>query len=136
MDNNPIRRVLIFSLVSGDIYEIESDELKNLDQYQIPLKKRPKQNCKKCYGRLYIGYNKTIQIYQPCPSCVQRCVDFDLMKGEEEIEIKTIKETDQLEMDEAFNEALADNTPKPPDERPDEFPELTTIDTVPYVERF
>lgn len=50
---------LMFSLITGDIYTIESDEIKNMDKYQIPLKKRPSNSCNKCFGRFYIGYNIT-----------------------------------------------------------------------------
>lgn len=77
---------LFFSLLSGDIYQIESDEVKNLDDYQIPLLQRPNTSCKKCYGRLYHMYNTTTKIYQPCPRCARKCFDFKSMKTEIKIE--------------------------------------------------
>ena len=68
---------LMYSLLTGDIYTIESDELKNMDRYQIPLKKRPSSSCNKCYGRMYSGYDPQLRIYTICSKCANRCVDFD-----------------------------------------------------------
>ena len=87
---NTTTKQLMFSLITGDIYTIESDELKNMDKYQIPLKQRPSESCNKCFGRLYTGYNTTIKIYTLCPKCTTKCVDFNLLKSEE-FEIETIK---------------------------------------------
>lgn len=80
----------MFSLVTGDIYFIEPDEYKNMDKYQIPLKKLPSSSCKQCYGRMYIGFNTTLKIYQLCHKCANTCVDINLM-GHEDLEIETIK---------------------------------------------
>jgi len=85
-----IKKQLMFSLITGDIYEIESDELKNMDKYQIPLCKRPSSSCKSCYGRLHEGYNQTIKVYMPCHKCMKKCADFTLLKNEN-INIETIK---------------------------------------------
>lgn len=84
------RRQLMFSLITGDIYEIEFDEIKNMDRYQIPLIKHPKQSCTACYGRMYSGYNDDLKIYVLCNKCMNNCIDFKLMRGET-IDIETIK---------------------------------------------
>ena len=80
---------LYFSLVSGEIYTVMADEVKNLDKYQIPLLSRPK-NCKKCYGRMHVGFNKTIKVYQLCQRCVDHHVDFKQLKTPD-IDIETVK---------------------------------------------
>ena len=85
-----IKLLLVFSLVTGDIYTIESDEFKNLDRYQIPLHSRPSASCKRCYGRMYTGFNTTLKVYDLCSKCVSKHVDFKLMKTEH-IEIGTVK---------------------------------------------
>ena len=74
---------LIFSLMTGEVYTVEEDEVKNLDQHQVPLKKPFPKNCKKCYGRGYIGYQckKTKGGIIPtahlalCMSCLSKCAD-------------------------------------------------------------
>ena len=76
--------------MSGKIYEVEEDEIKNLDDYQIPLNSKPKPNCK-CYGRGYKLYNRTQQYYQPCPQCIRKKV-FDLDKMKRDVETKKFKE--------------------------------------------
>ena len=88
-ENTTPARQIMFSMITGDIYEIEADELKNMDKYQIPLKMRPSGSCRKCYGRMYSDFNRTLKIYTPCSKCVNRCVDFD--KYKEEVEIETAK---------------------------------------------
>ena len=85
---------LYFSLLSGDIYTIEADEIKNLDGHQIPLIKKPLTSCRKCYGRFYIGFNTTLKVYQICPKCANKCIDFKAIKNKS-IEIETIKQTDE-----------------------------------------
>lgn len=80
----------MFSLITGDIYKIEADELKNMDNYQIPLAKLPKSSCRRCFGRMHIGFNEKIKVYALCPKCTSRCVDFKLLK-DENIKIETIK---------------------------------------------
>lgn len=89
IENLPTPNLLMFSLITGDIYTIESDELKNMDKYQIPLKKRPPSSCKQCYGRMYTGYNSTLKVYQFCHKCANTCIDFKVMN--DDLEIETIK---------------------------------------------
>jgi len=93
---------IYFSLISGDIYYIEEDEIKNLDQTQIPLKQKPRSNCKQCFGRFHIGkhMNKVDgswhgNYYIPCPKCKATCVDWKAMKSED-IEISAPRTTNEL----------------------------------------
>ena len=72
---------LFFSMLSGEIYQIEEDEVKNLDQFQIPLKQRPNPSCKKCYGRGWIHHNITHRVYEMCRRCARKCIDFDSLKS-------------------------------------------------------
>lgn len=88
-ENGATSRQLMFSMITGDIYEIEADELKIMDKYQIPLVKKPSPSCRKCYGRMYSDYNSTLKLYTPCSKCVNRCVDFS--KYQEDVEIETFK---------------------------------------------
>jgi hypothetical protein len=89
-ENNIITKQLLFSLITGEVYEIESDELKNMDKYQIPLVRRPSHSCRKCHGRMHIGFNPKTKVYELCNSCVRKCVDFKKFYGEH-IDIETIK---------------------------------------------
>jgi len=77
---------LYYSLVSGDIYHIASDEINNLDRSQIPLVKRPSSSCKTCYGRFYMGFDPKKKCYVPCPKCMNRCVDWDALKADPVVE--------------------------------------------------
>lgn len=84
---------LYFSLLSGEMYYVEKDEIKNLDKYQIPLKKKPKSSCNKCYGRMYIGFNLTLKIYEICRKCAHSCIDFSFVENKSiDIDVETMKE--------------------------------------------
>lgn len=88
-EDNTVKQ-LMFSLITGDVYSIELDEMKNMDKYQIPLKQKPSASCKKCYGRMHVGFNTTTKVYMPCRRCVTKCVDFKQIANEE-IQIETVK---------------------------------------------
>ena len=79
-----------FSLVSGELYQLASDEVKNLDSAQVPLLKKPSTSCRKCYGRFHIGKEIRKKYYIPCPSCMRKCTDWKAMgKDGKEITINT-----------------------------------------------
>ncbi len=68
-----------FSLKSGDLYQVDTDEAKILDGFQIPLKDRP-GSCKKCHGRFYTGFLTTNQIYEICQKCGRKLIDHQFIK--------------------------------------------------------
>lgn len=72
---------IMFSLITGDIYTILSDEIKNMDEYQVPLKKRPLSNCKKCFGRFYTGRHLKHNLFIMCSKCSPKCVDIEKVKS-------------------------------------------------------
>jgi len=86
---------LFFSLVSGEMYYVEPDEVANLDKSQVPLIKKPSQSCKKCYGRFYTMYETKKKYYMPCPKCMKKCVDWESMKAEEAI-VETPMTTNEI----------------------------------------
>lgn len=73
------KKIIYYSLLSGEIYEIEEDEIDNLDQFQIPLLKKPRRGCRKCWERGYIGYDP-IKKYYPMCSCIIKNIDHDRVK--------------------------------------------------------
>lgn len=64
----------IFNSKTGEIFERFFNE--PLVHFHVPLKDRPKSNCKKCFGRLYTSKNSA-GTFMLCPSCVRRCLDSD-----------------------------------------------------------
>ena len=62
----------IFNVYSGQAFNLQDEELVNLQEGEIPLERSPKSSCKKCYGRCYTGKDKERNIFQPCPQCVER----------------------------------------------------------------
>ena len=86
---------LYFSLISGDLYYVEGDEVKNLDTSQIPLTNKPKSNCKKCYGRFHVGFERIKKYYIPCPKCKNTCVDWDNF-NEQDVVIENPKTTSEI----------------------------------------
>jgi hypothetical protein len=70
---------LCFSFITGQIFEINEDEVGALDTNQILLVSRPSSNCKKCYGRFHVGKNTKNGYYLICKKCAIKCLDFDYM---------------------------------------------------------
>lgn len=64
--------MLYFSLFSGEIFDSPTELT---DPFQIPLTKRPKDSCNKCYGRFYKHYNITHKQYEICNKCAKKCID-------------------------------------------------------------
>lgn len=71
----------IFSLTTGTIYTIKKDEIDKLDDLQIPLLGIPDSSCKKCYGRMYTGYNTVTKNFVLCKRCVRKYVDMEYIKN-------------------------------------------------------
>lgn len=76
---NESNKIPVYSVFSGTVYEIPEKDLKILDVGQIPLLKRPNQNCKKCYGRGYTGRDAQHFAYFAC-TCIRKIVDFSKNK--------------------------------------------------------
>jgi len=72
-----MKKYLYWSFHTGEVYEVLEDEIPMLDNFQVPLVKRPKANCKKCYGRFYSGLNTNTGLYIPCLKCGRKCISFD-----------------------------------------------------------
>lgn len=64
---------LFYSIFSGMIYEVFDQEVKNLDEGQVPLKKRPNDSCKHCYGRGFASYDREKGVYPIC-RCMRKCI--------------------------------------------------------------
>ena len=79
------------SLVSGIIYSLPENMCNNIDKYQVKLTQKPKDNCKKCFGRGYIGYDNNMQIYMLC-NCIKKIVD----PNQPEIIIETPRLTNNI----------------------------------------
>jgi hypothetical protein len=62
----------IFNAYSGELYNLLEEELKNILEGEIPLKKSPNSSCRHCYGRATLGLDKVRKIYQICPKCVYK----------------------------------------------------------------
>jgi hypothetical protein len=71
-----------YSLVTGRVERILSDEINLLEVYQIPLFKNPKNSCNKCYTKRYIKYDEFNKVYLPC-SCVKKVIDSENHKNAE-----------------------------------------------------
>lgn len=70
---------LFFSINSGEIYEALPDEVERLNQFQIPLLRRPK-GCKLCYDRFHVGKNLGTLMYVPCAKCSKKLIDWDKLQ--------------------------------------------------------
>jgi len=79
---NPKNLKLLFSLITGDMFYVEEDELRNFATSHVILKEKPNGSCKKCYGRFYIGKEVHKNYYIPCPRCIKKYADWDAMKSD------------------------------------------------------
>jgi len=73
-------KTTIFNVYTGEIYDLHKSELKNILEGEIPLLKRPKSNCKTCYGRGYAGYDSDKRSYCTCNRCVDKQLDTKYLK--------------------------------------------------------
>lgn len=79
------------SLISGMIYCLPENMCNNVDKYQIKLTQKPKDHCKKCFGRGYLGHDQKLQIYILC-DCIKKIVD----PSQPEITIETPRLTNDM----------------------------------------
>lgn len=80
------KKIWVYSVFSGILYELPEKDIKLLDIGQLPLKKRPNTSCKKCYGKYDIGRDTQNYAYVPC-SCLRKVIDFDILKSLESFRI-------------------------------------------------
>ena len=64
-------KLFAFSILTGQVFKIEQDELKLLFPYQIPLTNTPNKHCKKCYGRGYTAIDSKNKFHIMC-SCLSK----------------------------------------------------------------
>jgi hypothetical protein len=70
----------IYSAFSGTFYSIPEKDFPLLNQGQIPLLNKPKQNCKKCFGRGHCGRDSNNFTFTVC-NCIKKNIDFNLIKN-------------------------------------------------------
>jgi hypothetical protein len=68
-------KLYAFSIVTGQVFDIEQEDIETLYTYQVPLKQKPKANCKKCYGRGYVDRTSQTKMYNMCPCLSTRIAD-------------------------------------------------------------
>lgn len=73
---------IYFGILSGRVYTVDADEVKNLDEYQVPIKDKPKPSCKRCFGRGYTGIHTNPKYYAIC-KCIHKHIDFNAIKEKE-----------------------------------------------------
>jgi hypothetical protein len=73
------KNILIFSVFSGTYSEYPEYDKKLLRPGHIPLLKKPKSNCKKCFGRGFSGRDTSNLTYNLC-SCMYKILDLELLK--------------------------------------------------------
>jgi hypothetical protein len=78
-----MNKMLIYSAFSATYYEIPESDYSLLDPGQLPLIKKPQQNCNKCFGRGHLGKDKQTYTYAIC-NCVRKVINRDLIKRTEE----------------------------------------------------
>jgi len=69
-------KLYAFSVITGQVFPIESDEIKLLFKYQIPVTGKPKSSCKKCYGRGFTEIDTKTKFHIMC-----RCLSKQIMQG-------------------------------------------------------
>jgi hypothetical protein len=70
---------LLYSVFSGSLYEIPQKDIPLIQMGHLPLKKKPKSNCKECYDRRYTNRSSKDLTYPPC-FCVQKQINFDILR--------------------------------------------------------
>ena len=65
----------IFNVYTGETYQLNESEMKNILEGDIPLKTSPKSSCNKCYGRGYTSFDITKKSYAICPKCIDKQLD-------------------------------------------------------------
>jgi len=87
---------LFFNSNTGELVDVSEDKWEEQEQFMIPLLKKPNKNCKKCYGRMYIGRHARGTLngivndyYMPCNSCLRKCLDREYMERQMQDVVKS-----------------------------------------------
>lgn len=59
-------KLYAISIVTGEYFPIEQEDVKVLYSYQIPLKSKPRSGCNKCYGRGYVSVDAKNGLHHLC----------------------------------------------------------------------
>ena len=68
-------KLYAFSIITGQVFPIEQDDIKLLYSYQIPLTGKPKSNCNKCYGRGYTGIAVKTKFHIMCQCTAKQILE-------------------------------------------------------------
>jgi hypothetical protein len=84
-----MEKYLYWSFQTGEFFDVLEDEIETLTPFQVRLKKKPKSNCNRCYGRFYEGKNIKTGLYIPCQRCRKTCIDYHALYdgGENQLEL-------------------------------------------------
>lgn len=69
----------VFSLFSGELYQVDESQIKKLDAFQIPLKDKPSEKCSKCRGLFRTNYYATGKRWEFCKSCGKKLIDYTIL---------------------------------------------------------
>lgn len=69
-------KLYAFSIITGQVFSIQQDDLSLLYSYQIPLTDKPKTGCSKCYGRGYSAIDSKTKFHIMC-----NCTSKHIMEG-------------------------------------------------------
>ena len=69
-------KLYAFSVITGQIFDIDEDDIKTLFNYQIPITEKSNPSCKRCFGRGYTGIDTNTKFHYMCS-----CTSKNIMKG-------------------------------------------------------
>ena len=69
-------KLYAFSVITGQVFPIQEDDIKILFNYQIPITELPNPKCKRCYGRGYTGTDTKTKFHHMC-----QCTSKNIMEG-------------------------------------------------------
>lgn len=67
-----MNKLYAISIVTGETFTIQEDDVNTLFKYQMPLKSLPKSSCKHCYGRGWTSIDGVSGLHNLC-KCVDKC---------------------------------------------------------------
>jgi|LakMenE18May11ns_1017448.scaffolds.fasta_scaffold9532599_2 hypothetical protein len=70
-----MNQLYAISIVTGDTFKIQQDDVPTLFKYQIPLKKLPKSSCNKCFGRGWESIDPQNGLHHLCKCTTKSFMD-------------------------------------------------------------